>query len=175
METKYSLKKGIFTDIEIKKYFILVIMGFATLILGLFIGFIPAAGGILSYSIIIVIDDNVSKIILIIIFGSYNIILIISCIFRIKIIKNMFYNGIETDAEIIDYLFYIDKHKFVYFYKIENINYKTTEYYEKLFPEIFPNNDYKIISNYKKGDVIKILVNPKNHKELILKDQYMEN
>jgi hypothetical protein len=119
-------------------------------------------------------DDNAGKIILGIVFGLYMVVLIILCLLRIKLLKYFFHFGLETDAEIIDTHYCNDEQGFVYIYKVDNKKYKIRTYYEKLLPEIFPDYKYKIISNYKKGDIIKILVNPKDHKNFILKDQYLD-
>jgi hypothetical protein len=174
MEIKYSLKNGIFADVELKNKIFLFIISSIILIIGLCIGIIPAAGGIFAGRIILIINDNAGKIILGFVFGLYMIVLIILCLLRIKIIKYFFHFGLETDAEIIDTHYCNNEQGFVYIYTIDNIKYKIRTYYEKLLPEVFPNYEYKIISNYKKGDIIKILVNPKDHKDFILKDQYLD-
>jgi hypothetical protein len=172
MGVKYSLKNGIFADMKLKNTFFIIIIISIILIVGFFIGIVPANRGILTSRIVLILDD-VGKIILIILYGSYNVILIIICLLRIKKIKYFFQYGLETDAKIIETMYRNNEQGIVYIYKIDGIQYKITIYYEELINKIFPKFKY-VISNYRKGEIIVILVDPKNHKKFLLKDQYLD-
>ena len=161
MYLEYSLKNGIFADIQLRTFFIIALLVTSLLLVGLFFGILPETkAGILTGRIRRIENDD--KIILIGVFGLVIIGSIIKCLFRIRTLKHFFQNGIETDAEISDSI-YGDMSSFVYIYKINNIEHR-------LIKEV---TDLEISLNYKKGDTVKVLVDPWDHEESVLKDYFL--
>jgi hypothetical protein len=162
METKYSLKKGILND-KAMFAFIFVFIGI-TIILIVFIRFniiiYYGRGGTLKDNGNFNVDD---RIFFITSFILCNIILVILSIFRINRLKYLFNYGLENDAEIFDKICISGIYYFVYIYKINNIEYKFKREIEQM----------EISLKYKKGDIVKVLVDPRNYEKSILKDDFI--
>jgi hypothetical protein len=177
MEYRYSLKKGIFNDNLIWLFFDCFIFSSVYLIVVIIFNVIPDV--YLNFGVgfrgIIKVSGNV-KIFFVIWFFLLDLILIIAIIYRINKLKYLFNHGLETDAKIFDE---IDRqgrilstvaknvnkaHGFVYIYKINNIEHKFTRV----------KTNMEISLNYKKGDIIKMLVDPRNHKKSVFKDKFID-
>jgi hypothetical protein len=170
MDYEYSLKRGLLNDNLLKDLFRSFIIASVALIGVIFLNITPSSIiGIferwsISYGILPNINSvsGIDKIVEIIILSILIIILLIWIIYKIKKLKYFFYNGLETDAEIHDTIYTKKRQSFIYIYKIENKKYK----FEKDL------TDMEISLIYKKGDIIKILVDPKNHENSVLKSIY---
>jgi hypothetical protein len=159
MDSKYSLKKQISNDYLTLTTLIGTIV-FLIFLIGIF-GF----GIALTKRNGIIILDNKEKLIFGIIFSVFSILCFIFFILRIKTCKYLVNNGLEIDAKIIDVYYYKDRGRIEYIYNIDNKEFKRGA-------GIHITKDTK---DYKKDDIIKLLIDPKNNKKNIIKNNFINN
>jgi cbb3-type cytochrome oxidase subunit 3 len=107
--------------------------------------------------------DNEMKLIFGIIFGILVLLCVIAFIYRIYRGNYFVKNGLEIDAEIIDIIIVRDRGRIEYSYKIEDKIYKKGNGIHKT----------KTTEEYKIGDKIKILIDPKNNKKTVIKNHFI--
>lgn len=167
MERQYSFSKQIKNDYSA----LFGIIGFAAssfiLFLGLFFGVSfrrLAFQGQASFRHLCFLDKS-DKIMIVIIFGCLSLFCLLLFILRIKTGKYFVKNGLEINAEIYNVLYYRDRGRIEYSYNING----------KIYKRGNGIHITKTIGYYKNGDMIKILVDPKNNKKAVIMNHFIKD
>jgi hypothetical protein len=166
MERQYSFSKQIKNDYATLSG----IIGFAASSLILFLGLVF---GVLfgrfvfhrqaAFRDLYFLDES-DKIMFGIILGCLSLFCLLLFILRIKTGKYFVKNGLEINAEIYNVLYYRDRGRIEYSYNING----------KIYKRGNGIHITKTSGYYKNGDMIKILVDPKNNKKAVIMNHFIK-